>query len=160
MEKRYCHPHDIPQIPEQDPVPGQAAPPGGADQGETWLGLDVDVKDSASQYFTPRSLIRAMVQAVRPRPGESIGDPACGTGGFFLGAYNYLEENYKLDRDQQLFLKTKTFRGTDIVDGVVRLCAMNLHLHGIGGEESPISVDDSLLKEQSEKVDIVLTNPP
>ena len=144
--------------------------------GETWLGLDVDVKGAiyeglleknaedvkggAGQYFTPRPLIRAMVEAVRPRPGESIGDPACGTGGFFLAAHSYLEDKYRLDRDQQLFLKTKTFRGTDIVDGVVRLCAMNLHLHGIGGEESPVSMDDSLLGHKGDHVDIVLTNPP
>jgi len=144
--------------------------------GETWLGLDVDVKGAiyeglleknaedvkggAGQYFTPRPLIRAIVEAVRPKPGETIGDPACGTGGFFLAAHSYLEKEYKLDRDQQLFLKEKTFRGTDIVDSVARLCAMNLHLHGIGGENSPIVVADSLLQEESDKVDIVLTNPP
>ncbi len=144
--------------------------------GETWLGLDVDVKGAiyeglleknaedvkggAGQYFTPRPLIRAIVEAVRPKPGETIGDPACGTGGFFLAAHGYLEKNYKLDRDQQLFLKEKTFRGSDIVDSVARLCAMNLYLHGIGGEESPIMVADSLLQEESDKVDIVLTNPP
>ena len=144
--------------------------------GETWLGLDVDVKGAiyeglleknaedvkggAGQYFTPRPLIRAIVEAVRPKPGETIGDPACGTGGFFLAAHKYLEDNYRLDRDQQLFLKEKTFWGSDIVDSVARLCAMNLYLHGIGGEESPIVVADSLLQEESDKVDIVLTNPP
>jgi type I restriction enzyme M protein len=144
--------------------------------GETWLDMDTDIKGTiyegllaknaedvkggAGQYFTPRPLIRAIVEAVRPKPGETIGDPACGTGGFFLGAHHYLEENCDLDKEQKLFLKEKTFQGTDIVDGVVRLCAMNLHLHGIGGEESPVTVDDSLLGHKGEQVNIVLTNPP
>jgi len=144
--------------------------------GETWLDMHADVKGTiyegllaknaedvkggAGQYFTPRPLIKAIVEAIRPKPRETIGDPACGTGGFFLAAHSYLKRNYDLDKDQKLFLKEKTFRGTDIVDGVVRLCAMNLHLHGIGGKESPVSVDDSLLGHKGDQVDIVLTNPP
>lgn len=144
--------------------------------GETWLGLDVDIKGTiyeglleknaedvkggAGQYFTPRPLTKAMVEVIRPKPGETIGDPACGTGGFFLAAHDYVEHNYPLDKEQKLFLKNKTFRGTDIVDSVARLCAMNLYLHGIGGDESPIDVADSLLSDRGERVDIVLTNPP
>jgi type I restriction enzyme M protein len=146
--------------------------------GETWVGLDVDVKGAiyeglleknaedvkggAGQYFTPRPLIRAMVQVVRPRPGETIYDPACGTGGFLLAAYDYLSDRkrFDLDIDQKQFLRLRTLRGKDVVDGVVRLCAMNLYLHGIGGEESPIEVGDSLISYPADHYDLVLTNPP
>lgn len=91
------------------------------------------------------------------RPGETMDDPAYGTGGFFLATHDYVEHNYQLDKEQKLFLKKNTFHGTDIVDSVARLCAMNLYLHGIGGEDRPI---DSLLSDRGVRVDIVLTNPP
>ncbi len=146
--------------------------------GETWVGLDVDVKGAiyeglleknaedvkggAGQYFTPRPLIRAMVEVTRPRPGETVYDPACGTGGFLLAAYDYLSDRkrFDLDIEQKQFLKLHALRGKDVVDGVVRLCAMNLYLHGIGGEESPIEVGDSLISYPDDHYDLVLTNPP
>ena len=144
---------------------------------EVWTGLNVDVKgeiyegllqknaedvkSGAGQYFTPRSLIRAMVEVIRPEPGMTICDPACGTGGFLIAAYNYISEHYDLDKAQKQALKYKTFKGKDIVDSVARLCAMNLYLHGIGGEEEcPIEVGDSLASDPGERFDIVLTNPP
>jgi len=143
---------------------------------EKWLGLDVDlkgeiyegllrknaedVKSGAGQYFTPRPLIKAIVECVRPKPGETICDPACGTGGFLLAAYDYISKSYQLDKDQKLFLKYNTFYGKDIVDSVARLCVMNLYLHGIGGDESPIEVSDSLVAEPIVNYDLVLTNPP
>jgi len=143
---------------------------------ETWSGLDAnvkgeiyegllqknaeDTKSGAGQYFTPRTLIKAMVEVMRPEPKMTICDPACGTGGFFLVAHDYISRNYKLDRDQQRFLKFHTFKGMDIVDSVVRLCVMNLYLHGIGGDESPIEVVDSLISDPGARFDIVLTNPP
>ena len=144
--------------------------------GETWMGMDIDVKGEiyegllqknaedvkggAGQYFTPRPLIKAMVEVMRPKPDMTICDPACGTGGFFLAAHKYLSENYKLDRKQKEFLRFNTFTGTDIVDGVVRLCAMNLYLHSIGGDESPVTVGDSLISDSDDRFDLVLTNPP
>ncbi len=143
---------------------------------EVWVGLEVDVKgdiyeglleknaqdtkSGAGQYFTPRALIDAMVEVTVPQPGETICDPACGTGGFFLASHQYLMKNSKLDKDQKEFLKEKTFKGWDIVDNTARLCAMNLYLHGIGGEESPIVVGDSLMSDPGKRFDIVLTNPP
>ncbi|MEO0126850.1 MAG: class I SAM-dependent DNA methyltransferase [candidate division WOR-3 bacterium] len=143
---------------------------------ETWIGLDIDVKGEiyegllqknaedikggAGQYFTPRPLIKAIVAVIRPEPGQTICDPACGTGGFFLAAHDYITKNHNLDKDQKKFLKYNTFKGKDIVDGVVRLCVMNLYLHGIGGEESPIEVGDSLISDPGERFDIVMTNPP
>ena len=121
-----------------------------------------DTKSGAGQYFTPRPLIKAMVAVMRPEPMQTICDPACGTGGFFLAAHDYISENYgsTLTREQKEFLRFKTFAGTDIVDNVVRLCVMNLYLHGIGGTESPITTDDSLMSDTSDRYDIVLTNPP
>jgi len=121
-----------------------------------------DVKGGAGQYFTPRPLIRAMVEVTRPRPGETVSDPACGTGGFLLAAYDYLSDRkrFDLDIEQKQFLKLHALRGKDVVDGVVRLCAMNLYLHGIGGEDSPIRSGDALISEPSDHYDMVLTNPP
>ena len=121
-----------------------------------------DTKSGAGQYFTPRPLIKAMVTVMRPEPMQTICDPACGTGGFFLAAHDYISENYssRMDREQKDFLRFNTFAGTDIVDNVVRLCVMNLYLHGIGGMESPITTDDSLMSDTSDRYDMVLTNPP
>ena len=147
---------------------------------EQWSSLDVDVKGDAyegllqknaedvkggaGQYFTPRPLIAAMVDCIAPRPGETICDPACGTGGFLLGAYNYLADpaHYKLDKAQKKALKSGTFHGIELVDGVTRLCAMNLLLHGIGGDsesELPVATKDALRDKHGE-YDVVLANPP
>ena len=93
---------------------------------------------------------------------QTICDPASGTGGFFLAAYDYISENFgsTMNREQKNFLKFNTFSGNDIVDNVVRLCVMNLYLHDIGGQESPITTADSLSRDTGERYDIVLTNPP
>jgi type I restriction enzyme M protein len=144
--------------------------------GETWLGLDIDVKgdiyegllqknaedtkSGAGQYFTPRPLIKAIVEVMKPEPGMTICDPACGTGGFLLAAHGYISNNYTLDKEQKDDLKLNTFKGWDIVDNVVRLCAMNLYLHGIGGEESPIRTGDALISDPGDRFEMVLTNPP
>ena len=144
--------------------------------GEVWVGLDIDIKgdiyegllqknaedikSGAGQYFTPRPLIKAMVEVVRPQPGMSIHDPACGTGGFLLAAYDYISHRFNLDIDQKKALRLNTFSGKDIVDGVVRLCVMNLYLHGIGGDESPIETADSLVSDPGKRYEMVLTNPP
>ncbi|WP_121632117.1 HsdM family class I SAM-dependent methyltransferase [Tropicibacter alexandrii] len=141
----------------------------GADvKGDIYEGLlernAEDTKSGAGQYFTPRSLIQAMVECVRPEPGKTIADPACGTGGFFLAAHDYLTDpdNYALDREQKEFLKNGTFHGNEIVAGTRRLCLMNMFLHGIGemsGEPS-VSPADALISSPSDTVDLVLANPP
>ncbi len=144
--------------------------------GEVWVGLDIDVKgdiyegllqknaedtkSGAGQYFTPRPLIKAIVEVMRPQPGMTIYDPACGTGGFLLAAYDYISHNYKLDVEQKGQLKLNTLGGKDIVDAVVRLCVMNLYLHGIGGEESPVETGDALTSDPGKRYEMVLTNPP
>ena len=87
-------------------------------------------------------------------------DPACGTGGFLLSAYNYIVKHHDLDRDQYQELKHKTFTGNDIVPMVARLCVMNMYLHGLNGESTPIEVTDSLKKNIGAVYDMVLTNPP
>ncbi len=143
---------------------------------EQWTTLDVDVKGDAyeglleknaedvktgaGQYFTPRALIRALVDVMRPAPGQTICDPACGTGGFLLVAHEYISAHHELDSDQKRHLRFDAMRGFDIVDGVTRLCAMNLYLHGIGGDESPVQTGDSLASPPSTNYDIVMTNPP
>ncbi len=133
-------------------------------KGEIYEGLleknAEDVKSGAGQYFTPRALISAIVDVIQPKPMETIGDPACGTGGFFLSAHKYLTEKYNLDPEQKKFLKEKTFKGWDIVTEVVRLCAMSMFLHGIGDKESQITAGDSLISDSGDRFDIVMTNPP
>ncbi len=147
---------------------------------ETWTGIDADVKgdvyeglleknaadtkSGAGQYFTPRPLIQAIVDVMRPGPDMTIADPACGTGGFLLSAHDYIVEHHQLDRDQKTFLRDEAFQGNEIVDNTARLCAMNLFLHGIGGRavdaEPAIRVADALASEPAEHVDMVLANPP
>lgn len=121
-----------------------------------------DTKSGAGQYFTPRSLIQAMVECVRPQPNKSITDPACGTGGFFLAAYDYIVKNYDLDREQKEFLKNKTFYGNEIVANTRRMALMNLFLHNIGeiDGESFISPNDALIADEGKRFDYVLANPP
>ena len=149
---------------------------------ERWMGLSGDVKgdayeglleknaqdtkSGAGQYFTPRALIEAIVDVIRPQPREVICDPACGTGGFLLAAHNYIEDNNPhLDRTQKKHLRYKALRGYELVANVTRLCAMNLLLHGIGptngeGEELPVKTTDSLETLKDVAFDVVLTNPP
>lgn len=142
---------------------------------ESWLVMDGDVKGAiyenilekngkdkksgAGQYFTPRSLIRAMVDVTRPQIGETVADPACGTGGFLLTAYDFMK-NQSADKDKRLFLKEKALHGTDNTPLVVTLASMNLYLHGIGTDRSPIECKDSLESEPNTLVDVILANPP
>lgn len=139
----------------------------GADvKGDIYEGLleknAEDTKSGAGQYFTPRALIRAMVECVRPEPGKTIADPACGTGGFFLAAYDYLAANPALDKEQKAFLKTSTFHGNEIVASTRRLCLMNMLLHNIGeiDGQSRISPNDALIADDGRRFDYVLANPP
>jgi type I restriction enzyme M protein len=135
-------------------------------KGDAYEGLlqknAEDVKGGAGQYFTPRPLIAAMVDVVAPQPGQAICDPACGTGGFLLAAHDYLAKHHALDRAQKKKLKSGTLFGIELVDSVTRLCAMNLLLHGIGGESEedlPVVTKDALAGKHGE-YEIVLANPP
>ena len=135
-------------------------------KGDAYEGLleknAQDVKTGAGQYFTPRPLIRAMVDAMDPKPGDFICDPACGTGGFIIAAHDYIvNHNPNMNKKEKQDLKEKTFKGWELVQSAARLCAMNLMLHGIGGgEDLPIKVSDSLAADPGDRFNIVLTNPP
>jgi type I restriction enzyme M protein len=134
-------------------------------KGDAYEGLLAknaeDVKTGAGQYFTPRPLIKAIVDVMRPKPGDTLCDPAAGTGGFLLAAYDFMKRR-ELDPDQKKFLRDDALRGWEIVDATARICAMNLLLHGIGHPEgdSLITVDDSLRTAPSTHFKVVLTNPP
>jgi len=139
----------------------------GADiKGKIYEGLleknAEDTKSGAGQYFTPRALIKAMVACVQPKPMKTISDPACGTGGFFLAAYDCIVENNKLDREEKEFLKNKTFHGNEIVANTRRMCLMNMYLHNIGeiDGESFINPNDALISDNGKRFDYVLANPP
>ena len=143
--------------------------------GEQWLVMDGDVKGAiyesilekngqdkksgAGQYFTPRSLIQAMVDVAQPKIGETVCDPACGTGGFLLAAYDYMK-NQSQDKAKRDFLRDKALHGYDNTALVVTLASMNLYLHGIGTDRSPILCQDSLEKAPDTLVDVILANPP
>ena len=160
---------------------------------ESWVGMDADTKgdlyegllqknaedtkSGAGQYFTPRALIQAMVACMRPEPLKSIADPACGTGGFFLAANEWLSgtgdwvrqhadwlgyEAPRLNAKQKAFLRDETFQGNEIVPGTRRLCLMNLFLHNIGElvGEPAVARADALIAEPGARVDYVLANPP
>ena len=134
-------------------------------KGDAYEGLleknAQDIKSGAGQYFTPRALIRAMVDAIAPKPRETICDPACGTGGFFLISHEYIvKHNPNMTKDQKRVLKESTFRGWELVQSTARLCAMNMMLHGIGGGTLPLTVADSLASDPGDRFEIVLTNPP
>ena len=137
-------------------------------KGEIYEGLlqknAEDIKSGAGQYFTPRPLIRAMVECLRPEPKKTIADPCCGSGGFFLAAQEFLTnpDNYILDREQKEFLKNETFYGNELVKTTFKMALMNLYLHNIGDiyGNVPVTQGDSLLTDPGYRVDYVLTNPP
>ena len=136
------------------------------DKGDIYEGIleknAEDTKSGAGQYFTPRPLIKAMVECLKPEPNKTIADPACGTGGFFLAAYDWIVENRDLDKEQRQFLKYETFFGNEIVASTRRLALMNLFLHNIGDIDSDnfISPNDSLITTSSTTYDYILANPP
>lgn len=144
-----------------------------------WSQVDIDVKGAAyegllekyareargaGQYFTPRGAIRAIVKCIDPKPDDSIHDPAVGTGGFIIGAYelimNKTHEGADLTRDQRKFLKSKAFSGGELVAETRRLALMNLLLHGI--EPDSFYLGNSLTEgpHVSKRYDVVMTNPP
>jgi type I restriction enzyme M protein len=142
---------------------------------ENWSSKEVDIKgeiyesllqknaenSGAGQYFTPRPVIKAMVQCIQPKVGEPIADPSCGTGGFFLGALEYLDmpRQKKTQRD---IISKETFHGWEIEKSTARLCLMNLFLLGVGDliDTPDIKVTDSLKITDFKRTKIVLANPP
>jgi type I restriction enzyme M protein len=143
--------------------------------GQEWLPLGVDVKGAiyeglfernaqevksgAGQYFTPRPLIQAVVEVMHPELGMTVCDPACGTGGFLLAAFDHMRRQSD-DKGLQRGLRSGTFSGYEIVPGVARLAAMNMYLHNIADGASPIIEADALAADPGRRWDMVLTNPP
>ena len=147
---------------------------------EKWTEMDVDVKGAAfegllekaasegkkgaGQYFTQRMLIQSIVRVMKPDPRETpdftICDPACGTGGFLMVAYEWLMEITKgaLDRKDIKRIKTATYYGQELVPRPRRLALMNLFLHGL---EPKIYLGDTIYETlKKEQYNCVLTNPP
>ncbi|MBM4263543.1 MAG: SAM-dependent DNA methyltransferase [Deltaproteobacteria bacterium] len=146
---------------------------------EDWLSLPVDVKGTiyeellqrsasestkgAGQYFTTRAVIQAMVEVMQPTPQDRICDPAAGTGGFLFTAYNYVLDRYdkELNRDEKRSLREELVEGMELSPKVARMCAMNVYLHGIGGDKIVVhSGHDSLAAPWSKEYTMILANPP
>jgi len=146
---------------------------------ELWTPMDSDVKGDiyegllarsaaespkgAGQYFTPRELIKAVVEVMRPTPDDTVVDPAVGTGGFLLAAHKYVVSRFggELDPDQKRHVKANFVKGWELVAATARLCIMNLYLHGIDADPCPIkSGVDSLASDPGERFSMVLTHPP
>jgi type I restriction enzyme M protein len=122
-----------------------------------------DKGSGAGQYFTPRELIRAVVDVVDPKPSDTVVDPACGTGGFLLVAHEHASRDAaSLTPTEREHLRDQFVSGYELVDGTARLAAMNLLLHGIGtpNGDSLIDVRDSLIADPGQRWSVVLTNPP
>lgn len=122
-----------------------------------------DKGSGAGQYFTPRDLIRAIVDVIDPTPADTVVDPACGTGGFLLVAYEHAAADAaNLTPAQRKHLRDKVVTGYELVDGTARLAAMNLLLHGIGTPDgdSLIQVKDTLIADPGPRWTVVLSNPP
>jgi type I restriction enzyme M protein len=147
---------------------------------EEWSAMDVDIKGAAfegllekaasegkkgaGQYFTPRVLIRSIVNVMQPDPRGvrefSICDPACGTAGFLMVAYEWLMELTRgaLKRKEVSRIKKETYCGQELVPRPRRLALMNLFLHGL---EPEIYLGDSIYEpDRNERYDCILTNPP
>jgi type I restriction enzyme M protein len=144
-----------------------------------WVTLDVDLKGEAyegllqkyaaeqkgaGQYFTPRPLIRAIVQCMRPdireAPDFAVHDPGCGTGGFLIGAAEWMLQvtEGRLSREDQRRLRRGTYSGTELVLETRRLALMNLYLHEI---EADIRYGDSIAEgDPGTRYNVILTNPP
>lgn len=118
-----------------------------------------DKKSGAGQYFTPRALIKAIVEVVDPKIHETVADPCCGTGGFLLNAYEHMRTQSK-DIEKLNFLKEHALFGADNTALVVTLASMNLYLHDIGVNTSPIAYQDSLIDTSDDMYQVIMTNPP
>ena len=144
-----------------------------------WLSLPVDVKGTiyeellsrsaqessrgAGQYFTPRPVIQAMCEVMRPAPADRICDPAAGTGGFLCNAYQYVLNRFgsDLNRDEKKALQEELVEGMGLSPKVGSMCAMNVYLHGIGGEKVVVHTGhDSLAAPWRAEYSMVLANPP
>jgi type I restriction enzyme M protein len=146
---------------------------------EQWTRMDSDIKGDiyegllarsaaespkgAGQYFTPRELIKAIVDVMRPGPDDTVCDPAAGTGGFLLAAHKYVVDHFgnDLDPDQKKHLKKNFVHAWELVAATARLCIMNLYLHGIDADPCPVeSGVDSLASDPGKRFSMILTNPP
>jgi type I restriction enzyme M protein len=126
-----------------------------------------ELKSGAGQYFTPRPLIRAMVEVIQPQAGEIVQDPAAGTAGFLIQADHYVKQHtddlFDLEAEQQEFQKKRAFVGMELVPDAHRLALMNCMLHDIEGTgQGPVWMGSTLSSEGQRlpKADVILTNPP
>jgi type I restriction enzyme M protein len=121
-----------------------------------------DAAGDSGEFYTPRPVVRFMVAVMDPRLGETVLDPACGTGGFLVEAYNHLAEQVKTVADRKV-LQERSILGCEAKPLPYLLCQMNLLLHGLDAPQiDPGNALRHKLTEigEKERVDVILTNPP
>lgn len=125
--------------------------------------------NDGGQFFTPREIIRVMVQAVEPRPGETVYDPCCGTGGFFIQSYDFMTSALDADALTSVvdILKRRTFYGREKEDLIYPIALANLVLHGIdqpniwhGNTLTGKETFGGFFETAPRQFDVTLTNPP
>jgi type I restriction enzyme M protein len=121
-----------------------------------------DAAGDSGEFYTPRAVVRFMVEVTDPRLGETVLDPASGTGGFLVETYNYVEKQVKTVADRRR-LQSETITGCEPKSLPYLLCQMNLLLHGLDAPQiDPGNALRFKLSEigEKERVDVILTNPP
>jgi type I restriction enzyme M protein len=121
-----------------------------------------DAAGDSGEFYTPRAVVRFMVEVTDPRLGETVLDPASGTGGFLVETYNHLEKRVKTVADRKR-LQSDTITGCEPKSLPYLLCQMNLLLHGLDAPQiDPGNALRFKLSEigEKERVDVILTNPP
>lgn len=121
-----------------------------------------DAAGDSGEFYTPRPVVRFMVEATNPRLGETVLDPAAGTGGFLVEAYNHLSKQVKTVADRRV-LQSQTLFGCEPKSLPYLLCEMNLLLHGLDSPQiDPLNSLRHKLTDigEKERVDVILTNPP
>jgi type I restriction enzyme M protein len=129
---------------------------------ETILKQLRDSAGDSGEFYTPRSVIRFIVNVMNLKIGQTILDPACGTGGFLVESYKHLEEQCKNTKQREI-LQTQTIQGVEAKSLPYLLCQMNLLMHGMELPNiDPLNALRFPLREigDKERVDVVLTNPP
>jgi len=127
------------------------------DAFEYFIEKATSTNNDLGEYFTPRHIVKGIIDVVKPKFNEKIYDPFCGTGGFLISAFNCIKQNIILNKKHEYNLKNHTLYGNEITT-TAKIAKMNMILHGDG--HSGIKQCDSFLNPIDKKYDLIITNIP